>query len=229
MAFSVIGQVGASSTTGNNVTTGSLNTTGADLLIVAVGSYQGVANTLSDTVGGNSNTWNGLTLKAQTGDSQIRLFWSVPTHVGSGHTFTVSSTGAYPSLCAIAVSGGKQTTPFDQENGAVSSSFQASLATGSITPTEDNELVVTAAGWSTGRTWTQPTGYTYAGTANVDYQNYGSGTNFGTVLAYQIQTTAAATNPTWTPNASSLMDAVVASFKIAPVATANGRFLGFFM
>ena len=204
MAYALINHVEAG-LGANGGTTGSIDTTGASFLVLNVSYYDpGTAPTISDS---KSNTWSALTLQSSTGSS--RLYYCASPSVGTGHTFSANGTGSYPSLQVLAFSG-SHGTPFDQQNGATSAGA-TSLATGSITPSEDNELVIAGL----------VHGDNTAGAVSIDggftaYKNaFSSGNNMGGGIAYLIQTTATAANPSWSVTTSTQLAATIASFKAA--------------
>src|SRR4051794_24890452 len=115
MAFALIAHAAAN---GNNsvATTGGIDTTGAGLLVAAVATYSGSA-TVSDSKG---NTWSPLT-RYGAGGNKIQMFWSPPSTVGAGHTFTATSAG-FSATIAVAAYSGQAATPFDAESGAAADS-----------------------------------------------------------------------------------------------------------
>lgn len=205
MAYALITSLQGNSTDSNGFTTSSGNTTGADLIIVSLAT--GVSSgTISDSKG---NTWTPLTQR--TGgfsDRFYQFFYCQGGTVGSGHTFSVTGTANFPSLCVSAWSG-STAAPFDVENGN-SLAFGNSIQTGSITPTVDNELLVTGMCYDDTSTPTIDVGFTVLQTLPVTGFGY-----TGQQIAYIIETTATAKNPTfsWTNNSRSA--AAIASFKIA--------------
>ena len=122
MAIGVVASTGKAGTQ-NGVTSNAIDTTGANLIVLAVSYYGGLGNTLiagevSDSKG---NTWTALTNRGSNNAGNVRLFYCSNPTVGSGHTFTASDSGGggtYPSLFAIALSGAKTSSPFDLENGS---------------------------------------------------------------------------------------------------------------
>jgi len=199
-------------------TTGAMDTTGADLLILFFG--DGDTEAVSDN---KSNTWVGLTAGGP-GFGYGRIFYAQNPIVGTGHTFSATNTTA--AVCGAAFSG-SITSPFDVENGGTGLSITA-LSTGSITPTLDNELLISgleSGGNSTGQTIDNGFNLLNAVTAV-------SGTHYGAALAYKIQTTSAAINPQWTWTNAAEAVARIASFKVASgISSANitssaGRFIG---
>lgn len=211
MAYSFISSVSGyePGATGDDFTTASIDTTSADLIVISVAWYPGTTAdvTLSDS---KSNTWTALTRRTTANTFyRERMYYCRGGTVGTGHTFTVAGTNFYGAMCAMAFSGSAATVT-DQETGAETNSA-SSLATGSITPSEDNCLIVV--GINTGDTpaavsidggFTIPASTTIDGQANI-YQGHS--------MAYLIQTTAAAANPTWNPTDATAMVTTIASFK----------------
>lgn len=204
--------VGAHSANGNDVTTGAVDTTGANFLVAMAGYYgTGTPPTLSDS---KSNTWTALTLKISP-DTSIngRLYYCAGATVGSGHTFSLSGTGVYPAVAVLAMANVKA-SPFDQQNGATTTSGNTSLATGSITPSVNGCVIVAGlvGNDSTGGDPTIDSGFS---TPVVGHAT--GGQSVGAAISYKIQTTAAAVNPTWSwTNSGSEAVAVIASFKPGP-------------
>jgi len=224
MAFSLIASVGAGSTNGNNVTTAGITTTGANLIIIGVASYS--VNTIETVSDSKSNTWTRLTIYTEgTGGgagARHTLYYCLAPTVGTGHTFTASGTTIFPSINVVAFSGAKVTAVFDVENGAAGFVYQP----GSVTPSQNNSLIVTGIhSWQSSIPNTINSGFTVSTT-----QNYIGGQRFGAGLAYLIQSTAAAVNPTWTSNNPTAHDAVgIAVFKPEPVATTGNSNFFLFM
>lgn len=206
MAISLITSVKATPGA-NGGATGSIDTTGATLLVVLIADYRGGTGfSLSDSKG---NSWTALTQQTTSGGlvGRCQIHYCVPTSVGSGHTFTYSGSGGYPIIMAMAFSGTHATTPFDAENGAVTTTG-TTIQPGSLTPSENNEVVVTVVSENNGTAPTIDSGYTVAQSGAAS-----GGNNVAGGAAYIIQTTASATNPTWTIGASADAAAASACFK----------------
>lgn len=206
MAFAAVGHAKGASTNNNDATTSAFDTTGADLLVAHVSSSAG-DGTMSDSKG---NTWNIAVGPTAAGRADSVIFWCIPTSVGSGHTFTYSKSGDSPNLSVEAFSGFTSGT-VDQTNSATAVSA-ANLQPGSITPSVDNCLVVSGFGHDNG-TVGAVTGYTV-----TDTDAGAGGLAWGGSMAYQIQTTATATNPTWSTGAGSADSATIVSFKAGTAA-----------
>lgn len=208
MAYTHLVSTAKESADTNSVTTNAVDTSGADLLVVECAFLSFTSPTFSDSKG---NTWNGP-LSHDSGTSVSQLFWTKPTSVGSGHTFTLSGTACFPSIAASAFSG-SSASPLDQTNGAQGSGGLNNLQTGSVTPGEDNELIVTgiAANTVASNTITIDSGFTIGAQVTSD-------TNISVAIAYIIETTATAKNPSWDVTPSGTMtDAAteIATFKVS--------------
>lgn len=185
MAIALVAHVSANSTGSTTVTSSAIDTTGATLLVANV-SYFNLAQTaqLTDSY---KNTWVPLPDQFQT-DTSGRLFYSSNPTVGSGHTFTLTN-GAFSAVCVAAFSGVTQLAPLDVSAGAHGSSTSASG--GSVTPNNANSLVIS--------------GCTVRNTANISSvgggftvtDNVSNGSVIDSALAYLIQTSIVAANPTW--------------------------------
>jgi len=206
MAYAYVASTGTNTST----VTGSINTTGANLIVLVNALDTGTMTTPTDSKG---NVYNALTASVVGTDDQVRLFYLFNPIVGTGHTFTQAAN--YGMLGALAVSGAV-TNPFDQQNGATNAAT-VSLATGSITPSESSELII--GGWLVGGT---NSAHSVGGGFTIGTNNDFNGTNgvrYGGTLAYLIQTTATAANPTLSWTGSVPAAARIASFKDTPAVT----------
>lgn len=204
MAWTRIGGATAGSGDGNSATTAGFDTTGADLLVAFV-AWDTAAGAIafSDSKG---NTWNKLTSQVLTVEGSF--YWCNPTAVGSGHTFTASLTGSNPVLNVEAWSGSAPSA-FDQQNGG-SNSVGTTIATGSVTPAQDNELIVAGIGIRGGSTSISSIDSSFT----IGTNTAPGGTNDGSAIAYLTQVGAAAVNPTWTvAGTGSVKVACIATFK----------------
>jgi hypothetical protein len=193
----------------NGVTSSSINTTGANLLVVAVSWYSGITanGTISDS---KSNTWSALTESTSTSNNvSCQLFYCYGATVGSGHTFTYNGTSIYASICVEAFSN-VAASPFDHENGAGSANA-TTIQPGSITPSQAHSIIVSAFSF----------GANSSGTISVDSSltitdtaAYVTATSEGLSMSYNILSSASATNPTWTSQfITNVLASRVADFK----------------
>ncbi len=188
MAFSLVAHSGAASVSGAAVTTSGIDTSGADLIVVAI-SQLGIGGTLTDS---KSNTWTALTAQGGAGFTRAgQLFYCASPTVGSGHTFTFTcgGSGFFCGICVEAFSGVDTGTPFDAESGAAGGVPQP----GSITPAGANELFVAGLEHGDATSESVDSGFTITD----DIPNAGNA--IGCSMSYLIETTATAQNPTWSP------------------------------
>lgn len=201
--------------------TGSLDSTGASLLILAVGGgFNGNDGTASDS---KSNAWTELTKCSLSVSgfhhSQI-IYVPNPASLGSGHTGSYIGGSTYPGIEFSAWSGVKTTSPFDQEGSGGEVLSGSSVSPGSVTPSENNELIIATLAYDGSITGLSiNSGFTLLHNTPSN-----SGVTYGTAIAYKIQTSAAAVNPafSWTNAVNAV--ATIATFKSAIVAAnhANG-------
>lgn len=205
MAYALVANGAASTSDTFAVTTGNINTVGANLIVLAIADYvgEGASPTPTDNQG---NTWTGLTASTAAGWTHCRLWYSFNPTTNASHTFSSPTTGEirHPVILVAAFSGAGA-SPADQEEGDFG--VGTSLATGSITPSQNNELIISAVCFSvTGGTTVNES------MTETNDQEYAIGVSMAGAMAYKIQTTATAINPTWSFSSIEAA-AVVASFK----------------
>ncbi len=212
----IVSTSGASADT-HVATTPEVDTTNADLLVAAVADYQfSDGSIVMDNYG---NTWHhGPPTLYQDGDSlleQVQIWYCIPAAVGPHHVFVateaVGGVVSQPSIAVAAFRYAKSSSPFDVENGnSHDSPPLIDIQPGSITPSEDRELIVTALATDT----SVPDVSINSGFTLIENQLQ-IPTAYGIALAFKIQTTAAAVNPTWDSGLGSGpgMSAAIASFK----------------
>src|SRR6185295_93443 len=116
-----------------------------------------------------------------------------PTSVGVGHLFSLAGPGTFYGALAVAAFRGATAVPFDVEAGAFSQIGGTSFSPGSITPTQNNDLIITAVSNGSGSGATVNGGFII-----TDVLNWGSNVNEPIGLAYLLQSTASPSAPTWT-------------------------------
>lgn len=202
MAYAAINSVGWQSSNTNGGTSASVNMIGADLLVVGTGE-QGSFNSLTDS---ESNVYTALRGTPDYNGAGVSLHYCVGPTVSSAMTFTLGGTGTYPAMAASGWSG-SHASPYDQVS-SDANVFSTTIQPGSITPSEDDCLLVTFV--ETVTTDTVPS--VSSPFAVLQAADGVSGICYGYGLAYEIQTTATARNPTWTV-ADFIEAAIMASFK----------------
>lgn len=194
MSISRIAKTSAAGNSGG-ATTPAVNTTGANLLILATSQYDSGA-IVSDS---KNNTWVALTAKGFVAFARAQFWYCKNPVVGAGHTFSALGAASYCSLAVSAYSGARILEPFDVENGDDNGAHQPGI----VTPGYDNSLIVTVAGNQSLLTSTIEAGFTVQ--QQVAYAN---GNNYGIAFADKIQTTKHSENPVWVNNDASLIIAV---------------------
>lgn len=228
MAAAFITETAAGSVDGDFVVTSGINTTGANFLVLTLSSYEIYSlPTISDS---KFNTWNVLTSYSTTPYERQTLYYAINPSVGNGHTFSASSSGSYPAIAVMAFSGMNTSAPFDVQNGnSHGVGGGSTISTGSVTPSQDGSLIVTGQGGATSsQSMTIDNGFTKGTQIDGDVSY-----NFSVVMAYKIQSTAAAINPTWTQGSTVVADymsTAIAVFKPIPpssaIKTINGLAVG---
>lgn len=204
MAITAIAHASAGGLTGG--TTASINTTGANFIAISA-AYASVTS-VTDSKG---NTYTGLTARTSSG-AVNRLYYCENAVVGSGHTFTIA--GSVASLSVGAFAAVLTSSSFDVQNGNVPASG-VSCATGSITPSVVNELLIAglmAAGTTSAETIDN-------GFVIYEFFRYAAGANYGSFLAYLVDAANSAINPTFSWTTSQSCAGTIASFKPATGAT----------
>ena len=216
MGFSIIATGGGQSTNSTTVTTAAVNCTGANLIILAVAFSVSSTGTIADSQG------NTYVLQATHGanDSKVTIYTCFGPSVSGSMTFSFTTTSgtAFPAIAVLAVSGAASGT-LDQQTGADSFPFTATSTTvGPITPTQNDEL------WVSAICLESPPGVPANGTGTLAHSAANtSGLNWGLAMAYGVQTTATAQSCGWSWSGASINQTVIASFPAsATVVSAQG-------
>lgn len=201
--WAVIGSgVVKGSANGDSATTPTYNTTGATLIVIVTSSLNSTP-TPTDSMG---NTWT-LAKKIDGGSGSSAIYYCASPTTDAAQTFTISGVNDFPVIAVYAFSGGAGGI-LDKSSSAIGSA--STIQAGSITPTANNELVISAISWfqnSTSATINSGFATPILG-GRVIGQCIGGGASF------LIQTIAAAVNPTWTMGGSPDDNAsTMASFK----------------
>lgn len=206
----------------NGGTSSAVNTTGGDFLAVSVGfDGAGTGLTLTDS---KSNTWNLVAEYTANGRHGVRIYYAIAPTVGSGHTFSFGSANSFCSIAYAAWSGGHATAPEDNHNGGGASGV-TSQSSGSITPSENDCLVVSALMHGDPST----IGIGGGSLAILNTTDAQSFVRVGVSLACEVQTTATARTATWSSTASVLLAAEIVSFKAAAGGGGGGVVIPVFM
>lgn len=211
--YLVSGAGQGSSCTGTDASV-TLDTTGADLIVILT-----VTNDAQTApTDSKSNTWS--IAKSQTAFPGGIYYSQPPSNkVGSSHTFTVSNANRCAGISVAAYSGSAAASVLDQTSTSASSCGGSTCQAGSVTPSENNEIVITTLTVDPHNTISVSDS---AGTFNIrGCLEFTSGTAYAVCLADLIETTATATNPTWSFSNPALAVATIATFKAGAAAAAT--------
>jgi len=199
--FSISNNFCVSAGSATSFTTSAIDTTGATTIVVLVSVYNGALPvTITDNKGNGSATK--LTAYGLSGQGAAQIaYWTSPT-VGTGHTFSFSSsTGMYAAVCILPIKGA---TTFDAgtDSGGTFTSANSCQASSAINPGSGNHIVI--AGYLSNilpsGTMTINSSYTIDG-----HVNYAAAINYGTAVAHLVQSpNGSLTNPTWSETGSPL-------------------------
>lgn len=140
-----------------------------------------------------SNTWTALTSRT-VGGATSAIYYAQNATTGSGHTFQVSGTLNFAGIAVKCFSNVKTSSSKDQDTGNAGTGFTSSKP-GSVTPTEDGELIIAALG--IGGTGLTSLSINLGFSIDGDSVLFNSGANYGQSLAYLVQPTAGAIDLTW--------------------------------
>jgi hypothetical protein len=206
MAWSLIASASNGSPDTINVTapapSGTINTTGADLIVAVVCHY--TANpAASDLTDSASNSYSLQASQASGSDAQakVAVFYKLNPTTSASHTFTFSRGGAVtsPSIVVYAFSGlAGSPTVSSVGSGTGSTNIQP----GSIGVSDD--LVVSGIGWYANNTMSIDSGFTSP--IEVGYVAGSMG------VAGSWKSVSGAENPTWSLSGSNSVAGINASF-----------------
>lgn len=207
MAISLVNSLGQQSTTSNGFVTSSIDTSGANLLVVGIGFYSLGNITLVDN---KSNDWvEAVSTTFSDYLLTVILYYAKNAITGSDHSFQITGGFNFPSICVLAFSGSHLTAPLDQTASDSDGGGIVGVSTPpSITPTENNEVVVCCVGQDTAS-------IDSSFTREVNNDGAG-GLAYSSAIAYLVQGTASSAQPTWTMDTGHTSEygpVVIASFK----------------
>lgn len=193
-----------------------MDSTGATVIVVGFSSDGGTNGvnkpTLSDS---NGNTYVEIVGENARSPHSYLAYSSAATGtfvVGASHVVTGTCSGSmYATIDAAAFSGVAAVGTLDQHTGRDGGASAASpQQPGSITPAAAGALVVASLAYGSLGSLAIDSGFTI-----LDQTNEVDGVNWGNALAYLVQGSAAAINPSWTFTSTPAMELTIASFKAA--------------
>lgn len=204
-------------------TSASINTTGANFIAIIAGAIvsSGATPGLPTITDSKSNVYSLVGSAIPTNNACACLLYvcANPT-VGSGHTFTCAN--AFSSICVAAFSGVETVFPMGLPTSNTTATTGTSIQPGSLTPAIDNCLMIAGVAYRDTTTITVNQSFSI-----TDQNVFSSGVAIGAALAYIIETTATAKNPTFSWTNSAANDAVMAYFRTTIPAAGGGGAFGF--
>ena len=131
--------------TTNGGTSAAIDTTGCNLIVVGAGVDYNGSGVLSDSKG---NTWTHLTLNYGATSMGAQLHYAVAPTVGTGHTFSLNTSGHTGSLCVAAFSGADASPFRSQVATDVGSNSSSSTSITSPAGIVGTDLVVSVVSWN---------------------------------------------------------------------------------
>jgi hypothetical protein len=187
MSFTIVAATSAGSADGSSVTTAPINTTGADLIVVGASMGVGFLGVvLSDS---HSNTWTALTPQSISGATNCLFYCHAPI-VGTCHTFTLTGSGNFPSMGVLAVSG-STVSPLEAQSGFSTGSTVATIQPGLLSPVAGGDLFTSSIAGNPAFGLEIDSGFSKS---TVDWT---AGLYIAGGIAWLIQGSAAAINPSW--------------------------------
>ncbi len=199
----------AGSANTNTVAIAGFDTTGATIIFACSstdGAFQ--IKTPGAVTDNKGNYWQLAAIG--THDETSALWFTVPTTVGSNHiiSFNPGVNGSKPSLSAQAFVG-TSTNTFDRWRGYGTSASGGADYGNQLTPSEDNALIIACVSADA-----DPSSINSSFTV-AQHINVSGGAYYGNGMAYQIQTTATARNPSWSWSGGNFAALSMASFKLS--------------
>lgn len=170
-----------------NQPTGTISTTGASLAVACVAGDQGQGT--GQTVGDDrGNTWARVATPLVLGGIHVELWYALITSPNASTAIQYSGNFSYIAVASF--SGTATSSVKDGSPTGATAAFATSVQPGSITPSQANGLLISCFG-------ANPS----SGTPNVN-SSFTKTDDISTAdviggLAYLVQTTATAVNPTW--------------------------------
>lgn len=194
------------------VTTAAVDMSGSDVIYIATSDYAFVGAVLTSLTDNLGNSYPLIRSQTQAGGPRISIYRCYsPSGALSSMTFTYPSiTNSYPGIIAAGFSG-TSGAAVDHQNSAGwgGLSGTTSQQPGSITPTQNGELIIVAANvFVATATPTINSGFSAA-----IFQQSNAGQTYSMMMSYYIQPTASAINPTitFTPLGSNACGLIISS------------------
>jgi hypothetical protein len=196
MAYSLIDNTKAITGGTDTVTTSSRTTTGATLLVAIYTDFSN-AGVLTDSKG---NSWTHRAT-ATVNSLRLKLYDCIGGTVGINHTFQVTGTNSFPTIC---VSAWSETSPAFDQSATATEVVLSEVTVGPLTPPQDGALFITG--------WSNDVGDEASLSINQSFTILNGAAPSSMSDAYFIQTTAGAKNPTWDGAGNTNYAAILATY-----------------
>jgi hypothetical protein len=207
MAFALLTHASGSGIV--TATTTAISTLGADLIVLALSGNPGTGTPTDSKM----NSWSGGGSYISDFSSAVQIWYCAAPVTDGSHTFT--NPDAQSSITVAALSG-SNAAPFDSATGTNALAVPNANCP-SITPAQNNSLIVAIGGTGWTNTTTVDSGFTV-----TDFVDLGS--VFSIVMAYLIQGSAAAVAPTFSPSSfDGFGQSAVAIAVFKPAVAAAGK------
>ncbi len=177
----------------DNPTTNTVDCTGATLLVVNAATLNGISGGVPTD--SQSNAYGSTGASCNSPFSQACLYFLYSPSVSSSMTFTLPGTSLFGAIEVIGFSGTSGTVEESVAEGTAATATTCQTAS-ALTPSTNNQVIVSgfyATNDGGGATYSIDSGMTI-----TDFDPFVTGTSEGGGVAYKVQTTATAIQPTWT-------------------------------
>jgi hypothetical protein len=203
MAISYLTASYAASNT--SATTTAINTTGASLIVIGIGSQITAGSpSVSDSAG---NTWTFGVRYTLSGWQSQWVYYCANPIISTGHTFSFSY-GTATDMIVAAFSGTATASVLESSNGYSSTALTQVTQPGAITTTQGNEMLITFIYWNNVGAPSISSDFTLISSFSINAA-YGA--------AYKITSSATGSyNPTWSTSAVNSVATSISAFKYNP-------------
>lgn len=199
--FAFLGETAKAGSDNDTALTDPFDTTGAKLIVVAIGHYTFTAPTLTDSEG---NLWTLFSDHGVGGNSHIKLYYCIDPVTAADHTFGTAVASQYASIAAMAFSASAVTAEDEAGDSVVSDE----VATGDVTASVNGSLFIAAlcSGNAEHDAASVSAGF------STPIQGVAAGDVYNVALSYKIQENAGIENVTWSVPDVTGMSGCLANF-----------------
>lgn len=193
----------AGSNNGSAVTTTPIDTTGSNFIFIATA----LVNSALAPTDSFGNSYTLLRTAISEFGPYLSFWYKFNPIIGPGHVFSVFGFAINPSI-AVAAFDSVVENPLDGQNSATPNTPALTAQTGSVNPSQNDDLFISAAATNAGTASAIDSGFSITGSVG-----FGSSVCLGLSVAYLEQGTGASLNPTWTNGSAGMVAAGLFAFK----------------